>query len=96
MSTVKSVESQSLEEFEGWVREHQAGLRAFIRALGVDEAWVDDLAQEAVCRACALHEGHEHSPAIRVVFGQTTTLTIQKPEKPKNSPTPSQSPLSPM
>lgn len=28
------------------VREHQAGLRAFIRALGADEAWVDDLAQE--------------------------------------------------
>src|SRR5262249_52395873 len=25
---------------------HQAGVRAFIRALGVHEAWVDDLAQE--------------------------------------------------
>ena len=35
-----------MQEFEGWVREHQAGLRAFIRALGADEAWVDDLAQE--------------------------------------------------
>ncbi len=33
-------------EFENIVREHQAGLRAFIRALGADEAWVDDLAQE--------------------------------------------------
>jgi RNA polymerase sigma-70 factor (ECF subfamily) len=52
MSTAKSVESQSLEEFEGWVREHQAGLRAFIRALGVDEAWVDDLAQETFIVAC--------------------------------------------
>jgi RNA polymerase sigma-70 factor, ECF subfamily len=31
---------------ERLVREHQAGLRAFIRALGVREAWVDDLAQE--------------------------------------------------
>ncbi|MDF7826436.1 sigma-70 family RNA polymerase sigma factor [Pontiellaceae bacterium B12227] len=33
--------------FDLLVREHQAGLRAFIRALGTDEAWVDDLAQEA-------------------------------------------------
>lgn len=32
--------------FDLLVREHQAGLRAFIRALGADEAWVDDLAQE--------------------------------------------------
>jgi RNA polymerase sigma-70 factor (ECF subfamily) len=34
------------EDFEARVREHQAGLRTFIRALGADEAWVDDLAQE--------------------------------------------------
>lgn len=33
-------------DFDQLVREHQAGLRAFIRALGTDEAWVDDLAQE--------------------------------------------------
>ncbi len=33
-------------DFEQIVREQQAGLRAFIRALGADEAWVDDLAQE--------------------------------------------------
>jgi RNA polymerase sigma-70 factor (ECF subfamily) len=37
----------AMREFEDQVREHQAGLRAFIRALGIDEAWVDDLAQEA-------------------------------------------------
>lgn len=36
-----------MQEFEARVREHQSGLRAFIRALGTDEAWVDDLAQEA-------------------------------------------------
>ena len=35
------------EAFETHVREHQMGLRAFIRALGTSEAWVDDLAQEA-------------------------------------------------
>ena len=34
------------QDFEARVREHQAGVRAFIRALGADEAWVDDLAQE--------------------------------------------------
>ena len=33
-------------DFEARVREHQAALRAFIRALGAEEAWVDDLAQE--------------------------------------------------
>lgn len=32
--------------FDALVHEHQAGLRAFIRALGTDEYWVDDLAQE--------------------------------------------------
>lgn len=29
------------------VREHHAGLRGFVRALGVDPLWVDDVAQEA-------------------------------------------------
>lgn len=33
-------------DFDLLVREHQAGLRAFIRALGTDETWVDDMAQE--------------------------------------------------
>jgi RNA polymerase sigma-70 factor (ECF subfamily) len=47
MSETATIESRSIQEFEGWVKEHQSGLRAFIRALGVDEAWVDDLAQEA-------------------------------------------------
>lgn len=34
------------EGFDVLVREHQAGLRAYIRALGAQDAWVDDLAQE--------------------------------------------------
>jgi RNA polymerase sigma-70 factor, ECF subfamily len=34
------------EGFTLLVREHQAGLRAFLRALGVEADWVDDLAQE--------------------------------------------------
>jgi RNA polymerase sigma-70 factor (ECF subfamily) len=47
-------------EFEAWVREHHAGLRAFIRALGADEAWVDDLAQEAFI--VAYRRFHEFEP----------------------------------
>src|SRR6266478_3396862 len=35
-----------VEAFTALVREHQAGLRAFIRALGVEADWVDDMAQE--------------------------------------------------
>jgi RNA polymerase sigma-70 factor (ECF subfamily) len=31
---------------ETLVKEHQVGVRAFLRSLGVGEAWVDDLAQE--------------------------------------------------
>jgi RNA polymerase sigma-70 factor (ECF subfamily) len=46
MSETESTEHQAIDGFEDLVREHQVGLRAFIRALGVDEAWVDDLAQE--------------------------------------------------
>jgi RNA polymerase sigma-70 factor, ECF subfamily len=33
------------------VQQHQAGVRAFIRALGVDKAWVDDVAQETFLTA---------------------------------------------
>jgi RNA polymerase sigma-70 factor (ECF subfamily) len=33
-------------DFDTLVREHQAGLRAWIRALGAQDAWVDDIAQE--------------------------------------------------
>jgi len=52
MSVANSLWHQGILEFEAVVREHQAGLRAFIRALGVDEAWVDDLAQETFILAC--------------------------------------------
>lgn len=42
-----STSSWSLTEFTRLVSEHQKGVRAYIRALGVSAAWVDDLAQEA-------------------------------------------------
>lgn len=35
------------EQFIEQVREHHAGLRGFVRSLGVDPMWVDDVAQEA-------------------------------------------------
>jgi RNA polymerase sigma-70 factor, ECF subfamily len=47
MSQENPTETPATPPFEDLVREHQAGLRAFIRALGADEAFVDDLAKEA-------------------------------------------------
>jgi RNA polymerase sigma-70 factor (ECF subfamily) len=35
------------EAFEALVREHHVRVRVFVRSLGVDADWVDDLAQEA-------------------------------------------------
>jgi RNA polymerase sigma-70 factor, ECF subfamily len=43
--------SERDRQFEGVVRECHSGLRFFIRSLGVDEAWVDDLAQETLLLA---------------------------------------------
>ncbi len=37
--------------FAGLVQEHQASLRVFVRSLGVDPEWVDDLAQDAFVTA---------------------------------------------
>lgn len=39
--------STDRQNFIEQVREHHAGLRGFVRALGVDPLWVDDVAQEA-------------------------------------------------
>ena len=39
--------SDDRELFVEQVREHHAGLRGFVRSLGVDPLWVDDVAQEA-------------------------------------------------
>lgn len=44
---MKSDSSSRLEQLDAVVREHHASLRYFIRSLGVNFAWVDDLAQEA-------------------------------------------------
>jgi len=38
--------------FAGLVKEHQASLRVFVRSLGVEPDWVDDLAQDSFVVAC--------------------------------------------
>lgn len=43
---MNSASSAKFVRFEQIVREHQSGLRAYVRALGAHDAWVDDLAQE--------------------------------------------------
>lgn len=55
--------------FDAVVREHQAGLRAWIRALGAQDAWVDDIAQEAFLiahrRRAEFRDGAEVGPWLR-------------------------------
>lgn len=41
------MDSDQRAHFVEQVREHHAGLRGFVRSLGVDPLWVDDVAQEA-------------------------------------------------
>lgn len=45
-TTMSSPASALSVDFDALVREQQASLRAYIRALGAQDAWVDDLAQE--------------------------------------------------
>ena len=49
------------ELFIEQVREHHAGLRGFVRSLGVDPLWVDDVAQEAFIVAYNRLEEFDHS-----------------------------------
>ena len=48
------------ELFVEQVREHHAGLRGFVRALGVDPLWVDDVAQEAFIVAYNRLDEYDH------------------------------------
>jgi len=49
------------ELFIEQVREHHAGLRGFVRSLGVDPLWVDDVAQEAFIVAYNRLDEFDHS-----------------------------------
>ena len=53
-----------INEFAGVVRQHHASLRYFIRSLGVQSAWVDDLAQEAFLLAYRQEPRHERAQQI--------------------------------
>ncbi len=46
-----ATEVEKRRQFDALVREHHVRLRAFVRSLGVDPDWVDDLAQEAFLTA---------------------------------------------
>ena len=52
--------SRDCELFVEQVREHHAGLRGFVRALGVDPLWVDDVAQEAFIVAYNRLDEYDH------------------------------------
>ena len=52
--------SSDRELFVEQVREHHAGLRGFVRSLGVDPPWVDDLAQEAFIVAYNRLDEYDH------------------------------------
>tara|TARA_R110002096_G_scaffold159011_4_gene324608 strand:+ start:14434 stop:14979 length:546 start_codon:yes stop_codon:yes gene_type:complete len=55
----------SNEQFVEQVREHQAGLRAFIRSLGIDGMWVDDVAQEALVIAYERRDQYDETLPFR-------------------------------
>ena len=50
-TTVDNFDNERRIEFEPLVIEHHVRLRAFVRSLGVDPDWVDDIAQEAFLTA---------------------------------------------
>ncbi len=53
------------DEFVELVREHQSGLRAFIRSLGIDAMWGDDVAQEALVIAYERRDQYDPEQPFR-------------------------------
>ncbi len=51
--------------FDGLVRRHQAGLRAFLRKLGADAAQADDLAQETFIKALRSLQSYRGGASFR-------------------------------
>lgn len=51
--------------FDGLVRRHQAGLRAFLRKLGADTAQADDLAQETFIKALRSLQSYRGGASFR-------------------------------
>ncbi|HLP08537.1 MAG TPA: sigma-70 family RNA polymerase sigma factor [Opitutaceae bacterium] len=78
---VKS-EDHAIARFETLVREHQAGLRAYVRAIGAQDAWVDDLAQEAFLVAYRrLGDFEAHADFGRWLRGIARNLVLNERRK---------------
>jgi len=64
------------------VREHQAGVRAFLRSMGVAPAWVDDLAQETFLVAYRKlddrEEGRDAGPWLRGIARRLAANELRK------------------
>jgi hypothetical protein len=76
---VSGAASGDLEAFTGLVREHQAGLRAFVRALGVEADWVDDVAQEGTQLKPGDILGTASNGTAEIVFlRERTRLVIER------------------
>jgi len=58
---VSEAQASRDELFADLVRDHQASLRVFVRSLGVEPGWVDDLAQDAF--VVAYREMDSYDPA---------------------------------
>ena len=76
------MDSSQRELFIEQVREHHAGLRGFVRSLGVDPLWVDDVAQEAFIvaynRLEEFDQGRDFGPWLR---GIARNLVINERRK---------------
>ena len=85
----------SVGTFTELVRELQAGLRAFTRALGVEADWVDDLAQEVFVIAHQKHAQFESEkdfgrcPASLLLVLLLARLATAHPTEAGECPTPS-------
>ncbi|MEO0447829.1 MAG: sigma factor, partial [Verrucomicrobiota bacterium] len=53
------------DQFVEEVKECQAALRAFVRSLGVDPMWVDDVAQEALVIAFERRDSFDETLSFR-------------------------------
>ena len=72
------------KQFEAVVRESHSSLRFFIRSLGVDDAWVDDLAQETFLLAYRKWE-HLDDPANAMFWLRSIARNLVRNEVSKTS-----------
>ena len=75
-------EDEKREAFEALVVEHHVRVRSFVRSLGVDPDWVDDLAQEAFLAAYrdweSFDEGRDFGRWIRGIAANLVRNEVRK------------------